>query len=214
MKTRGFTLMELLVALAVIMTGIVAVFGLFLQVSKTQRAQEGQTLALELAQEGIEVVRSVRDSNLLAGCPDRSRPPVAFVWGGGGCFAWDTGLFQLGDGVGVPLFDDARNQWTLVWDGVDSVRDATAGLYILDSGVIAPKTVGNSSRITKNLPIARIITLRPICRNDQQQETVLEPGKDCVAGQRVGFKVESTVRWNSGNGYEERTLEERLYNWR
>ncbi len=214
MKPRGFTLLELIVALGIIMTGVVAVFGLFLQTSKTQRAQEGNTLALTLAQEGIEVVRLIRDSNWLAGCPQRTLAAQAYNWSQGGCFAWDTGLWQPNDGTATAVFADQTNQWSLDFSMADSVRDATSGLFILDSGVIAPKTINNSGLIKMALPYARLITLYPICRDDQQNETVVEPGKDCGTSERVGWRVESTVRWNVGNGYEERTLEDHLYNWR
>ena len=211
----GFTLLELIVAIGIIMTGILSVFGLFLQTSKIQRAQEGEGLALDLAQEGIEVVRSIRDSNWLAGCRNRQQPPVEYDWEPGGCFLWDTGLWQAQDGTAVALFDDQTNRWSLDFAMADTIQDNDTALALLDSGVIAHKYSGNAGRVQKILPLQRIIKLVPLCRDSDQTETQAQPGQDCdTGGTRVGFHVISTVRWNVGNGYEERSLEDRLYNWR
>ena len=67
MKQKGFTLIEVFVSLT-IMT--VAIFGLFILVRQTVSALpfSGQRLvASYLAQEGVEIVRNLRDANRLKG---------------------------------------------------------------------------------------------------------------------------------------------------
>ncbi|MDP6704496.1 MAG: prepilin-type N-terminal cleavage/methylation domain-containing protein [archaeon] len=62
---KGFTLPEVLIALFVLTIGAVGVFSLTTQVTTRSTDSTSQLIASYLAQEGIEVVRNIRDSNLL-----------------------------------------------------------------------------------------------------------------------------------------------------
>lgn len=76
---KGFTLLETLVAIAILLIAVVGpmsiIGGSLAQVSTAR----DQMIAVNLAQEGIEVVRQKRDSNMID------------AWGGGGA-VWSTGL--------------------------------------------------------------------------------------------------------------------------
>lgn len=79
---KGFTLLETLVAIAILLIAVVgpmSIIGGSLSQISTVR---DQTIAVNLAQEGIEVVRQKRDSNMLA------------CWGSFilPCNTWGTGL--------------------------------------------------------------------------------------------------------------------------
>src|SRR3989344_3816355 len=78
----GFTLLETVVALGVLVTGIASVFSLSLQAIANVSVSKNKLVAINLAQEGIELVRQIRDTNEIKG------------------IAWDTGFFPAGCGVG------------------------------------------------------------------------------------------------------------------
>ncbi|MGB2762764.1 MAG: prepilin-type N-terminal cleavage/methylation domain-containing protein [Minisyncoccales bacterium] len=64
---NGFSLLEVLVAITVITVGLVGVTGLILYNISISRVSPDRIIAVNLAQEGIEVVKNIRDSNWLAG---------------------------------------------------------------------------------------------------------------------------------------------------
>src|SRR3989344_5121402 len=78
----GFTLLETVVALGVLVTGIASVFSLSLQAIANASVSKNKLVAINLAQEGIELVRQIRDTNEIQG------------------IAWDTGFFPAGCGGG------------------------------------------------------------------------------------------------------------------
>lgn len=63
--SRGFTLLEVLVAIFILTTGIVGVFGLMHHTLSFTVMTENQLVASYLAQEGVEIVRNIRDTNFL-----------------------------------------------------------------------------------------------------------------------------------------------------
>lgn len=78
-KSKGFTLVEVLVALFVLTTAIVACLNAVNRgLSSTQNAKS-KLIAANLVQEGIEVVRNIRDTNWLE---QRTNPDLL----------WDDGL--------------------------------------------------------------------------------------------------------------------------
>lgn len=65
MQPRGFTLVETLVAITIIVTAIVGPMYAVQQAMGASMNARDQLIASSLAQEGIEYVRSVRDNNYL-----------------------------------------------------------------------------------------------------------------------------------------------------
>jgi len=73
---RGFTLVETLVAITVIVTAIVGPLYAVQQSLNSSRSAREQLVASSLAQEGVEFVRSVRDSNYIR----NSTAPGSRTW--------------------------------------------------------------------------------------------------------------------------------------
>ena len=69
----GFTLVETLVAIAILLIAVVGPISLIGDALHKLYYAKDQMIAINLAQEGIEVVRQVRDSNMLAW--DGATPP-------------------------------------------------------------------------------------------------------------------------------------------
>ena len=80
---KGFTVIEVIVAIFVIVTGIVGVLALVTQTISSATYSSNKLIAAYLAQEGIEIVRDIRDTNWLEQYTDPSN-------------LWDEGLTGCG----------------------------------------------------------------------------------------------------------------------
>jgi len=72
--TKGFTLMEAVVAIFVIITGIVGVMTLVTYTITSAQISKDKLIAAYLAQEGIEIVRNIRDTNWLEQYSESTNP--------------------------------------------------------------------------------------------------------------------------------------------
>lgn len=66
---RGFTLVETLVAIFIMLIAIVAPLSIASQSLAAARKAKDNVTAFYLAQEGIELARNIRDNNILVGAP-------------------------------------------------------------------------------------------------------------------------------------------------
>jgi len=64
-QNQGFTLMEVIVAVGIIITALVTVVGVISFSISSIRLNKSKTIAFGLAQEGLEIVRNIRDNNWL-----------------------------------------------------------------------------------------------------------------------------------------------------
>lgn len=63
----GFSIAEVLIAAAVITVGVLATLNLLYSSRTNERGNRDYIVAAQLAQEGVEIVRNVRDNNFAAG---------------------------------------------------------------------------------------------------------------------------------------------------
>lgn len=68
-KIKGFTLVETVVAVSVLIIGVLGVFTVVQNITFSSQVNSSKFTAAYLTQEGIELVRNKRDSNWLAGQP-------------------------------------------------------------------------------------------------------------------------------------------------
>lgn len=64
---KGFTLLEVLISLVIVVVGVVGVFALVQQTISFLPISEQRLSASYLVQEGIEIVRNLRDANIVNG---------------------------------------------------------------------------------------------------------------------------------------------------
>lgn len=63
----GFSLLEVMTVLFIVSIGMIGTLALIIQNIQTEKINQGDLIACQLAQEGIELVREVRDNNWRAG---------------------------------------------------------------------------------------------------------------------------------------------------
>ena len=66
-RRAGFSIAEVVVAVFVISTGLLAIISLIINSLNYSMLSRDQVIASQLAQEGIELVRNVRDNNIFNG---------------------------------------------------------------------------------------------------------------------------------------------------
>lgn len=101
MKPKGFTLIEVIVAIFLVTVGIGGVYALIQRTTAFTPVVSARFTAVYLAQEGIELVRNKRDSNWLTGDPWDSNLPSVPEGGLLDKFERTTTITSLGDTLKV-----------------------------------------------------------------------------------------------------------------
>ena len=141
--SNGFTLIEVTAVIFIISIGLVGVLSLVLQNIKAGYINKNTLIASQLAQEGLELVRNLRDENWLTAGSDWKESIVA-----DGTYAIDyTGRGSINDGV-------------------NSISDAAAILKINTDGFYnhSGGTAGNFSRLISVADFVDFITVSSVAR--------------------------------------------------
>lgn len=183
--------METTISLGIIITGIVSMMTLSLANQTSSVEAADRLIAANLAREGMEIVRNIRDSNWL---------PRG---------TWDQGLESGTDYTAAPLFDSAANTWTLDFTPNDFSHNyarvwRASGIYF-QSTVVAPP----GAALT---PYRRLLQMDEIC----QDKTVVTSGGSCnpALNPKIGIRLQSIVEWDAKGATHSLVAEERLFNWR
>ena len=149
MKPLGQSLLETVFAIGILLIVVAAILGLTKANLVGQQESEFQVLANNLAREGIEVVRLVRDSNWLAGVP------------------WNTGL----DGglTAVVDFNSAAGDWTIVFNPTVIGQK----LYTDANGTFSHNPTGNPTLLS------RVVNFASICQDFSGVEIITTDTTDC-----------------------------------
>ncbi|MFA6593715.1 MAG: prepilin-type N-terminal cleavage/methylation domain-containing protein [Candidatus Buchananbacteria bacterium] len=198
----GQSLIELIVSIAVITIGLFSVWFLFLVNFNAVKESEMRIVAANLAREGAEIVKNIRDSNWLRMARNLSDSGAA-----SGLWLWDRGL---ADGI---YTIDYRNGLLVLED------DNQAGKLFFDAdGYYSSSATANSS------PFSRLVTLASICCYDSDPEdlkcddtshffTTNDSG--CPANTiKIGINVNSRVTWTYSGQPRQLVVEDQLFNWR
>ncbi len=212
----GFTILELLLALSVLSVGIMAAFTLSISNLQTAKNNYQRILAVNLAREGIEIVRNIRDTNWLkidknvADCDN-------FAGNGIEACTWDFGLDREYSAV-----DYLSPYLLMTHGGVDTVEECYADddcALKIDNNMYVNGQNGSMSNM------ARLVHLQAICFDyDQDAYMSYEEGSSYVSLDlvcddldyeiMVGLRVTAEVYWISNGQPHTVELVEDLYNWR
>lgn len=186
---RGETILEFVFAATVVLVALTAFLSVFLMINRTQSVDRNLLVATQLAREGVEVVRSIRDSNWLAGR------------------AWSDGLVAA-DG----------DRTAVVWPNVGQQANPTLIDFTPNTLADAPlydhltywdhDPTGASS-----LGFDRLITLAPLCTDDLSALVPVD-GQGCDPEKYLGVKVTAVVGWHDSDRARQYELVEYLYDWR
>ena len=195
---RGQSFIEAMVAITIIVSSISSSLALVQSSITASRIGGAQVVAANLAREGLEVVRGLRDTNWLM-----SR-------------SFETGLIDgAGEKTARPILDPVNGTWELSFEPT-SFGASNATVWLTGDGVYlqADSQPGNSAAS----PYARVLSLRHICRSDTTgEERIVGDGTTCLPGAETlaGLAVTSTIRWRGVAGqFQTMEAEERLYDWR
>jgi hypothetical protein len=218
---RGIGLLEAMVALLVLMIGIVSIIVLMLSSTLSARISRDQLMASNLAREGVEIVRSVRDSNWL------KMEALEVHVADGSSYKWDDGLWgntALSPWYGVyPTFDETAQTWGLNY--TDAAVDADVWrVYWKHNTVLLPFSLYNQYSAapdpadTVATKYTRKIYTYPICYDSTvipPIETVLTAdGQVCGVMTKIGVQVKVEVKWMDNGNARSTAVEARLYNWK
>ncbi|MBI3963480.1 MAG: hypothetical protein HY341_00615 [Candidatus Kerfeldbacteria bacterium] len=195
---EGQTLMELIVAIFVILVGIVGTVTLAIMTLTIARESKHRVISANLAREGIDVVREIRDSNWLGATP------------------WNAGLAAADDYSAIPEFDPTSlTPWTLNFGPSVAIFDDLADdmTVVYRDGAFLRQDADYSGPA---LPTAyrRIVRMNPICQSAADcTGGICSDGFSCTSPV-IGIQVLSSVRWVDHGRSQLVTVEERLYDWR
>lgn len=196
---KGQTMLEIVVAIAVVTIGLLGILGLVAANIAGGEVSQNQIVAANLAREGAEVARHLRDSNWLAHNE------------------WDDGLVDDDYYTAIAVFDFAGNHWRLEFNP----GEVATQMYLnTQTGVYKQDLVPPDSPF-KATAFHRLIVLNEICGNqadNYKTEEAQANGARCVnnAGypNKIGVKVEVKVSWLERGRHQELAIEDRLYNWK
>ena len=187
-------MIELLVAFFVISVGLFSAVTLVISNLNLIERDTDEVVAVNLAREGIELAKEVRDSNWLAGNP------------------FDSGLYS---GVSYTA--------TPIWEGTILAPSTAPSFSFVATDFTDPHTqvvttpnglLANaaSEATIAGTPTAfrRLLTFHPLCSDF----TVQDNGSDCTGhGTKIAIRVESHIQWMRKTP-RSLTLYEDLYDWR
>ncbi len=195
-NNQGQGLVEVIIAIAIIATGVVGALTLTFSSLSYSETSVKQIVAANLAREGIEIIRNNRDSNWLEG--DHWLEPYWTASDYDGIIEFDpaTNLYNLNTVPDYAGFDTNTTELLLNADNLylHSSVDATGiptGYHRMFYGYV----ITCQHNVSGNL---RSIISTQTCNAVETE---------------VGVKMVVEVRWQEKSGVKTYKLEENLYNW-
>lgn len=118
---KGFTIAEVLISITVLSFGIILIYSAFTSIVNTTYTISARSGAIYLAQEGIEIIRNIRDNNFLK----RADNPN---------FSWSAGLMNGPCATGC-MADYKTNHYSQLLGNTDTFLSLNSdGFYSYDYG--------------------------------------------------------------------------------
>ena len=192
---RGQSFVEAMVAITIIVSSISSSLALVQSSITASRIGGTHVVAANLAREGLEVARSIRDTNWLSG---RS---------------FQVGLVDPAGKTAKPALDRSTGTWSLRF-GVLTLGDAGTATYLGADGVYVQADVQPAGSAVS--PYFRLLTLDFICRDDAGGAERIVADGSCLGTETLaGLAVSSAIQWVTVAGSSQTlTAEERFYDWR
>lgn len=204
----GQSLIELLAAIAVIQIGLFSVWSLFLVNYNSTQESKMRIVGINLAREGVEIIKNKRDSNWLKRANNSKNPGARE--GEDFFMTWDHGL--------------ANGEYAVSFDSQEltPVDGNNTKMYIYDN--FYHSGIDNFITSGQLTPYQRKITINSICCADSSPNDFRCDDKDfslmlnnevedgsCQL--RLGINIISEVSWVIGGNQRRAMIEENLYDW-
>ncbi|MBU2229234.1 prepilin-type N-terminal cleavage/methylation domain-containing protein [Patescibacteria group bacterium] len=205
-NNKGQSLIELVVAISIILIGVVSTLVLTMATIRGGKASEMQTIASNLAREGIEAVKQHRYNNWLR----IESNDLSFI-------DWDDGLYAIDNlsNIARADFDPATSpNWKINFPADSS----TPNICISNDNCLLYFQNGIYSHVLSGVPspFYRVITINPICM-ESGIEIIRTDSAKCKTTdgeEKIGLQVISDVRWRIRNSWNSVVFEDHLYNWK
>lgn len=193
MKTlNGQSLIELLVAMSVIIIGLTAASGIVFSNIRTQEISADRFTATNLAREGIEFVKEIRDSNWLSSA------------------LFNEGMSDGTDYTAIPIWTDG--EFTGLDFGPSVISDDTYTMVKLstNASTMGALYVQGSTYPGSDTIFRRLLFLQPICSD----MTVMSEGSSCGLLSVIGVRMTSTVTWTKRGITRQSEVVDEIYDWK
>lgn len=203
---KGFTLIETIVALALIVAAVVGPLSLISSGLANAKTSKNRLVAAHLAQEGVEIVRGFRDFNVL-----NDSPTTPVSWRGalpdGGSID-DPGCMTDVGGIQLAAFAGGYEV-----DAVDCLLTAYSG---------QPLAFDQTGGANNNLFLRALNCAAPGCTPTifRRKVTITDfsGALESAAGETIPnsdkFTIASQVTWEERGMTKSVTVTETIYNWR
>lgn len=204
-NNKGQNLIELVVAISIILIGVVSTLVLTVATIRGGKASEMQTIAGNLAREGIEVIKQQRYNNWLR----IESNNLTFT-------DWDEGLYNelYENNLRVEFDPNPPATWSLDFniDSVtraDCINNGNCLLYI-KNGIYSHDDSGDAT------PFHRVLTINQICLKPDATEEIVTTLHECIGAddEKIGLQVISEVSWQERSDLNSVVFEDHIYNWR
>jgi|SRR3989338_1498623 len=124
---KGFSLLEMIAAVMILTIGVSAIAGLINSTISSSRGIEERIIATYLAQEGVEVIRNIRDTSWIEGenWDEDLDGPNCNELDSSGCPVIGTVRY---DSTSIFIISNPNN-WKLMWDGTRYVHNLSGGIF-------------------------------------------------------------------------------------
>ncbi len=189
-------MIELLITIGVMSTGLFAAATLVFSNLQLSDRDADSVVAMNLAREGIEEAKQLRDSNWLAGK------------------AFDDGLVGgSADYSAIPRWDGGVVSPDISFDFTpNTIGDATT-LVHRSLNLLTPVFFTQTDANAPTTPWHRLLVFHPICQTGAGL-TYLNDGSICDPDSKIGIRVESRIQWRRKNQTFTRVMYDDLFDWR
>lgn len=190
-NNQGQGLVELIVAVAVIEVGLFSVWSLFLVNFNAEKEAELRIVGVNLAREGVEVVRNIRDANWLKRSLNEKFEDK--IW------TWDHGL--------------ESGTYSLNFDSQVLENEKFESLFLSNNGFF------NNIQTDQSTFFKRSIILKDICCYDQDSDFKCDDINYAIAEStavcplKIGVNVVASVNWKMSGQDRQAVIEYNLYDW-
>ena len=208
----GQTLIESLLAAAVIVIGVVALLAALVNSQVTADISSDEIIAIQLANEPLEGARFIRDSNWLKiedGQAVEFNDGLHATTDYNGVYQWNPNSTDPDTAISFGFVSgaDITNAAAIVY------QHSTNGYYRQSTGTLPPAFQAT--------PFRRWVSVYPICYYTDStpgKQVLTADGQACTDAGRpyveVGVRIVSQVQWDSRGTTHERVVETELYNWK